>query len=388
MPSIATLQNRILELQNEIETITASGEVSPEDALRASNLEGRLGEARDQLSAEAARVAAENERLAAEAAAHSAEVLHDAAELILGPRDSFNGLTEGWRTTVNMADLRAATYAAHNAVSGLGTPQIYSTDLPQPFAVPMGFIDTIPQGQTDGDEHYFQAPTFTNAAAGWASGDKPESSLEWLQVVAHIETIAHHMPILKQTARRYRQLENTVAGALLLGLAVRKDAYAVLGSNSSGIVGALNQSGILSYTAAADDENIYDMAVEMKAKVRLACGFTPDCVAMPSTLAARLKKAKGEDGHYLYPEIVQGGRLDGMRIIEDENVATTSGATTTPGMLVYFSGGCSWNTADPDTLDIGLTGNQFIQNAYTLLAEGTYAFKMPFPKAFCYAEVS
>ncbi len=396
MPNIAQLQERILDYERQISEITATGEVSAEDQVRAAQLEGRLNETRDALVAAAREVQAENERIMAEASANAQEVLRDAAELILGPRDEFSGLTEGWRRTVNMADLRRATFAARNAVSGLTTPQIYSTDLPEPFAPPMGFIDTIPHGLTDGDEHYFQAPSFTNAAAGWTDGNKPESALAWEQVVAHLETVAHYMPILKQTARRYRQLENTVSTALLLGLSIRKGQYAVSGSNSSGIVGALNQTGILDYTAQLDDLNIYDMACEMRTKVRIASGFTPDCVAMPSALVTSLKKAKGQDGHYLYPEIVKDGKLDGMRIVEDENIliggaaGATGNTTSQPknGMLVYFSGACSWNTADPDTVDIGLIANQFIQNAYTLLAEGTYAFKMPFPKAFCYAEVS
>ena len=80
-----------------------------------------------------------------------------------------------------------------------------------------------------------------------------------------------------------------------------------------------------------------------------------------------------------------------MTIVEDENVvvSTTSEGTTTTAdyMMVYFSGGCSLNVADEDQVDVGLIANQFIQNAYTLLAEGTYALKVPFPKAFCVAGV-
>ena len=35
-------------------------------------------------------------------------------------------------------------------------------------------------------------------------------------------------------------------------------------------------------------------------------------------------------------------------------------------------------------MTIGLVDKQFIQNAYTLLAEGTYALKVPIPAGFCY----
>lgn len=391
MARIAELQNRIVELQAELDGLTAAGELSPEDAHRAGTVEGRLDEARDQLMAEAQALQAENERMMAEAAANPQETAADLASQLFGPRDSFTGIEVGWRATVPAALARRASFAARNAVTGLSTPQIYSTDLPEPVAAPMGFLDTLPHGRQDGDLHYFQAPTLTNAAAGWTTGDKPESGIEWTPQVAHLETIAHHMPIQKQTARRYRSLESIVGGALMLGLAIKKDAFAVQGSNSNGIVGAMNQTGVQTYAKQTSgdmkDCNIYDMAVEMKRLVRVNSGFAADCVALPSSLVTQLKKAKGSDGHYLYPEIVKDGKLDGLQIVEDENVfiTSTSGETTTTTnyMMVYFSGAASWNTADEDTLDIGLVANQFVQNAYTLLAEGTYALEVPFPKAFC-----
>ena len=115
MPNIAQLQDRILDYERQISEITATGEVSAEDQVRAAQLEGRLNETRDALVAAARDLQAENERIMAEASANSQEILRDAAELILGPRDSFTGLEQGWRNTVNMADLRMAMAAARNS---------------------------------------------------------------------------------------------------------------------------------------------------------------------------------------------------------------------------------------------------------------------------------
>lgn len=394
MLSIVELQNRIVSLEGELSAITSSGEVSPDDALRAASIEGRLSEARDQLVAEAARVQAENERLAAEAAANSAEIAHDLAHAVLGAADSFGGIEPGWRAAVPYDLLRLANMAARNSVSGLTTPQIYSTDLPAPPAPPMGFLDVIPHGRVDGDEHYFQAPALTNNAAAWASGSKAETNIEWTAATALLEVIAHHMPIAKQTARRYRTLESTIANALMLGLEIAKNGHAVAGTNSSGIKGIINQTGVLTYTQQTSgtmaDTNAYDVAVEMAQRVRDSSGFAADFVMMPPAVVTALKKAKGTDGHYQYPEIVHDNKLDGMQIVVDHNLTSTSGspAVTTLRMVVGFSGGCSFNTADEDEVTIGLVSNQFIQNAYTLLAEGTHAFKVPFPKAFCTGTVS
>lgn len=388
MARIAEIQDRLAELQAEFDGITSGGEVSPEDAERASVLSGRIAETRDSLVAEAAAVQRENERIAAEAAADPEAAVADMASAILGARDAFDGVEPGWSRTVPADALRRA----RAAVSGLSTPTRYDYDLPEPIAPVMGFLSTLPKGLTDGHETYFQSPVLTNAAAGWASGDKPESSLSWTQATAHIETIAHQMPVAKQTVRRYRQLENTIVGALLLGLEITKNKYAIAGTNSDGIVGARNITGTLTYTKGSDDKNIRDIAMEMAMRVRLATGFAPDYVVVSPQTLTKARKAKDANGRYMYPEIVYEGKIDGMTVVEDSemHIVTTSGSgegattTETDAMGVYFSGACSWNTADPDNVEIGLVDKQFIQNAYTLLAEGTYALKVTFPAAFCF----
>ena len=397
---IVELQNRITELKGQIAGITNGGEVSPEDAVRLGELHGRLDEAMDNLSAAAVELQAENARIAAEATASPEDAIRDAAGLIFGPQDSFEGIEPGWKTSVPTAKLFAATQAARmmaaprDAVSGLPTPTYVDYSLPAPIAPIMGFLNTLPQGLTDGHETYFQTPTLVNAANGWTTGDKPESSISWSQATAHIETIAHQMPVAKQTVRRYRQLENTIVGALLLGLDIRKNQYALKGTNSSGIVGAHNIPGTLSYTKASDDENIRDIAIEMALRVRLATGFSPNYVCVSPQALAKAKKAKDKMGRYMYPEIVYDGKIEGMEIVEDVemHVVTTVGeganavTTETDAMAVYFNGALSWNTADPDAIDIGLIDKQFIQNTYTILAEGTHALKVPFPAAVCFCD--
>jgi hypothetical protein len=54
------------------------------------------------------------------------------------------------------------------------------------------------------------------------------------------------------------------------------------------------------------------------------------------------------------------------------------------GALVYASVGATWYTKETDNVEIGLINAQFIQNAYTLLAEGRNALAVRFPDAFCY----
>ena len=370
--NIKELQDKILSYEAQLQEVVndrSEDKSSEQKAIDAATISGKLQEARDMLVAAANAVAEENQRILAENAANREEKAKTFAETLLGARDSFTGIAPGWKKSVPI-----------NALSGLATPQIYRTDLPAPVdPTPMGILDTLPTGRVEGDEHYFQQGALDNKADTWTSGTKPESDIAWEPAVAHLETIAHWIPIPKLTARRYSSLESVVSGALILGLKVKERAHAVTGSNSSGIVGVINEPGIQTYTKQASDANPYDVAVEMARKVRVASGFAPNYVAVSSKTLTALKKLKDANGRYMYPEIVINGKIDGMTIVEDDNLSSSA-----EGMVVYFNGGAQWNETDADEVTVGLIDKQFVQNTYTLLAEGTHSLKMPFPKAFCY----
>lgn len=319
-----------------------------------------------------------------EDAARAAQASHIVAkenatlgEKLFGARAQFEGLHPGFKATAPVKD----------AVSGLPTPQIYKRDLPNPAAPPSGFLATLAKGTTDGDEHFFKVPVLTNAAAGWTSGDKPESTLTWAEGVAHIETVAHWVPIKKQTANRYGQLESIVSNSLMLGLDLKCDELALRGSNSSGIVGVANTEGILTHTlrAASAKKNLKDEIITMARKVRVATGIAPNYVCLSPYAIEELAQAKDAEERYLFPDIRPGGSIGGLTIVEDVNMSeadSSSGSRETA--LVYYAGGASWDIADPQEVAIGLTNSQFIQNEYTVLAELTAALRVDNPAAFCY----
>lgn len=295
------------------------------------------------------------------------------AEKLFGAKDSFRGIHAGFKATAPVKD----------AVTGLPTPQIYRRDLPSPVAPPTGFLATIAHGTTDGDEHFFKTPVLTNAAAGWTSGDKPESALAWTEGTALLETIAHWIPVKKQTANRYAQLESIVSNALMLGLDLKCDEYALRGKNSSGIVGVTNTAGILTHTKV-EGKNLKDTFAAMKRKVRVATGIAPNYVCLSPYAIEELSEEKDTTGRYLFPDIANGGTIAGLRVVEDVNMTDTSGNAAKETALVYYGGGASWDIADPQEVAIGLTNSQFIQNEYTVLAELTAALRVDNPAAFCY----
>ncbi len=293
-------------------------------------------------------------------------------ERLFGAKAAFGGIHPGFKATAPVKD----------AVGGLPTPQIYRRDLPGPVAPPTGFLGTLPKGTTDGDEHFFKTPVLTNAAAGWASGSKPESSLQWTEGVAHIETIAHWIPIKKQMANRYSQLEGIVSNSLMLGLDLKCNEYALRGSNSSGIVGVANTSGILTHAVrgASAGKNLKDEFHAMARKVRVASGIAAGYVCISPYAIEELSQLKDGEGRYLFPDISNGGTIAGLQVVEDVNMTHAAKETA----LVYYAGGATWDVADPQEVSVGLTNSQFIQNEYTMLAELTAALRVDMPAAFCY----
>lgn len=292
------------------------------------------------------------------------------AEQLFGPQASFGGIEAGWRAT---ASLEAAA-------TSLPTPQIYHRELPGPVAPPTGFLSTLLHGTTEGDEHFFITPVLDNKAAGWTTGIKPESALTWTEGSAPIETIAHWIPILKQTARRYKTLESITSGALMMGLDLVADAKALRGSNSTGITGVLNTPGILVHEKVAG-KNLRDTFATMKRKVRVATGISPNYVALSPYALEELSQAKDNEGRYLFPDIENGGTIAGMTAVEDVNMTSEDGKEEA---LVYYSGGASFDVADPAEVTVGLKDSQFVENAYTLLGETTAALRVDMPAGFCH----
>ena len=183
-----------------------------------------------------------------------------------------------------------------------------------------------------------------------------------------------------------------MANSLMLGLDLKCNELAIRGSNSSGIVGVANTSGILTHAlrAASAKKNLKDEIITMARKVRVATGIAPNYVCLSPYAIEELAQAKDGEGRYLFPDIRPGGSIGGLTVVEDVNMtyATTSGsgesATTKETALVYYAGGASWDIADPQEVAIGLTNSQFIQNEYTVLAELTAALGVDNPDAIRY----
>lgn len=395
MPNtIAELRATVAEYEQRVTDYAEAKDVD-----KAHEATGALAAYRQMLLDETERVEAENARLAEQVASINAPEARTIGEMALGSREEFNGIEPGWKAKVMAAAVTAAKMT--NKATVLSTPLTIDTDLPGLIRPPMGFLDTIPRGTTNGDEKYFLPPVLTNAAAAWVTGSttaKPESSIEWTEHTSNLETIAHWIPIHKQMVRRYGTLENQISNALMLGLEMRRAEYVLKRDNTNGIIGALNFPGILEFEKATAD-NIVDTLADMALRCRIASGYSPNYCALSPNAIRAIAKLKDKEDRYLFPNFKAGDTIPGtnMVAVEDQNMTITTvtpdsdgdgpnteTTTITEGALVYFNGVCSYKVADQDQIEIGLTDKQFINNAYTLLGEGTGLLRIDNPAALCY----
>ena len=297
------------------------------------------------------------------------------AEAFLGPKDSFSGAK-----IVKDDELTNIT----NAVTGIPDPVRTERDIPGLQTLETAFLDTLAKGTTDGHINYLQAGEYTNAAARWVSGDKPESSYSWTDAVAHLEIIAHQTPVSVFALKHYGQLESIIRNELMIGLRNAEDAEALYANNTTnGIVGVTQTAE--TYTAVTGD-NLYDTIVKMAAMSYQKSGIRPTHVAVSPAVATGLELLRADNGEYY--RMVQGGRIAGLQLVVDANLAVTSGSegseTTSDGIIVYNANAATWFTSEENEVLMGVIDKQFIQNTRTLLAEGEHALKVTYPKSFVY----
>lgn len=370
---------------NEEAARTASGEVEAYTAMYMAE-SARVQEERDAL---AAQVDSQVEVVEANIIEYK-----DLASQILGDVKDFAGVYAGFTAKGSIRNEDTQTSATGATV--LPIPKTLDTTLQGVIEKPMSFFDTLPKFATNGAEQYFLIPTFTNNAAKHTLGDvKAKSAISWENTTSNLETIAHHIPVHKQMARRYDTLTIIINNALLYGLAMVKDNKCLYGNDSNGIVGVTNFSGINTWTMVTTNKtNIVDNIADMAAKATLEGGIAPNyCCLSPNAIRA-IAKIKDDNGNYLFPNFKAGDVIPGTNMVsvEDVNMSVTTTTkvdnkdvtTTKEGVLVYNNQTMAWKYADNDSVEVGFVDDQFTRNAFTMLGECTGLFRLDNPFSVCY----
>jgi HK97 family phage major capsid protein len=298
-------------------------------------------------------------------------------------------------------ELRAVIYGGALAAD-MVRPQLLGTWYRglEPIA---GVRDVLMNGTTTSDAIIFiRELLFTNAAAGvleavsTVTGAKPESSLTFEQATAPVETVAHWIPITRQTLDDVAQMQTYVNGRLLDGLTRTVNGYLLNGTGTAPqIRGILQTSGIQALTSAgefttsvvlgpASNAN-FNRLRRGKRKVRVTGGANPNFIVLNPIDMEAFETVANADGKYLAGDPTSGAqptRFWGMRVVEDENMASGTALVGDGSMA------CVWDRMQAQIFVADQHSDFFVRNLFVLLAETRLALTVFRPTAFATVQLA
>lgn len=269
--------------------------------------------------------------------------------------------------------------------------------------------DVLINGTTNSDAIvFFRELTYTNNAAGvpqatHTSGAdetpvnasvKPESALTFEQVTAPVVTIAHWIPITRQTLQDAAQMQAYVEQRLLDGLRLVESDQLLNGNGGNDLTGLLNTANVQDldqtyFTGAAvadageNNEN-FNRILRARTLIRTVGRARANFVVLnPADLEVFLSYTDGNLQYFGAGPFSGTGitQLWGLRVVEDENL-TAGSAVVGDGRMAAV-----WDRMQSqifiDTID-----DQFIRNMLTILAEERLALTVFRPQAFAIVDLA
>lgn len=265
--------------------------------------------------------------------------------------------------------------------------------------------DVLINGTTTSNSiSFFRENVFTNNAAGVAeasattgtTGLKPESGITFSPETAPVVTIAHWIPITRQTLEDANEIRTYVEQRLIQGLKLAESDQLLNGTGTADLTGILQTSGIqdLDNTAttgyfavnpvvdAGDPNENFNRILRAKTLVRTVGGAQANFVVLnPADLEEMLATTNASNNYYSAGPFGGAalGSLWGLSVVEDGNIAAGT-ALVGDGRMAAV-----WDRMQAQVL-IDTIDDQFVRNMMTLLAEERLALTVFRPKAFAAVE--
>lgn len=299
-------------------------------------------------------------------------------ERILGPRDEFQGLKEGFR---NEADDDYYGSDSGPSVVTLAGPTEVELAIPgKSPALLKNFASTLPSAAAQGSISFKRRSTQTGNPDTWAGVDaetglsatKEKVIYTWVDAVANKETIAGYVPISKDTLKDYDELLSIIESDLLIDLYEKRNGKYLTGNNNSGIIGVLNTVGIQSFTTHMGGA-YFDAVRKMRTKIMQNARRIPTHVCVHPDIKEAIDLYKTQQGYYQH---LADDVMWGMQVVEDFDCN---------GILVYDAFSSRRRPIHGTSVEVGYVNDQFIKNELCLLAEETSALQVVRPDAFIYA---
>lgn len=268
--------------------------------------------------------------------------------------------------------------------------------------------DVLSVGTTDSDSLiWFEENVFTNNAAEVAEatttagtdGTKAESGITFTQKTGVVATIAHWIPITRQTIWNAAEIRSYIEGRLIDGLKLREDAELLNGNGTAPNLRGLTQTTgiqILDNTvttgywalnpvpSAGKARENFDRINRAKTLVATVGRARANFVVLNPADHEKLQFAADDVGRYYGSGPFQAGLVQtiwGMRVVLNEN-QTAGKAVVGDGLQATI-----WDRMQA-TVEVGLIDKQFVRNMFTLLAEERVGLTVFRPKAFALVDLT
>lgn len=228
---------------------------------------------------------------------------------------------------------------------------------------------------------YVQETGFTNAAAMVAEdGTKPESALAFELKTAAAQVIAHWVPATRQIISDAGQLRSYIDGRLTYGLKLKEENQILYGNGTPpNLQGIATHADVQEY--AWSDGEFGDTKVDaVRRAMTLArvAEYPVTGIVLNPLDWADIELLKGEDGHYIWVDVNEGGVMRLWRVPVVESNAATAGEA----VLGAWSLGATLWDREVANVRVGEPEDYFFKNKVAILAEERVVLTIFRPEAF------
>jgi HK97 family phage major capsid protein len=216
--------------------------------------------------------------------------------------------------------------------------------------------------------YYDQNSITRNAASVAESGVKPESAISWIERTLLIEKIADSIPVTKEAFADVAFIQSEIRRLLEINLALKEDDLLYDGDgitpNLKGVFTSAGEFVTTPYDDSINFANLFDLAAAVATDIsnNRQSKYKADTALLNPIDTLKLKTIKDADGRYLMPPWATEVNIGGLRVVESSQV------TANTMVVGDFRFGTIYDL-EGVTIEMGLINDQFIQNAFTILAE-------------------
>lgn len=214
---------------------------------------------------------------------------------------------------------------------------------------------------------------------------KPAMNLEFEPKQAAIKTLAHWVPVTKQALDDIDMLRSYIEDRLISGLKKTEEYQILYGKGGSEeLDGVVNNANIRDYkwSDGGDCDTKLD-AIRRAITLASHSGVQPDLVALSIDDWEDVELAKGQDGHYIYADVVDGTerRRWGLRVFTSPYIPAGEAVVG-----AFREGMTLWDREDISIAITDSHDNYFIRNMYAIRAEERIGLSIERPEAFVLVE--